>query len=104
MFGELIGHGHDMWNLRMTPKSTKYLYFVYSVFGCFVMSFCYNSVLFAFLVATPYEKPLDTAEDVLAATDQVYICRGGTDQVYFSTTTQPQHQALFLLANSTKYG
>ena len=31
-----------------------------------------QSVLFAFLVATPYEKPLDTATDVLAATDQVH--------------------------------
>ena len=31
-----------MWYLRMTPKSTKYLYFFYSVFGCFVMSFFYN--------------------------------------------------------------
>ena len=73
-------------------------------------------------MATPYEKPLDTAKDVLESTDEIYICRGmiiryeidylykkfftlgGTDQVYFSTTTHPEHHQLFLLANSTKYG
>ena len=29
---------------------------------------------------------------------------GGTDQVYFSTTDQPEHHELFLRANSSKYG
>ena len=28
------------------------------------------------IVATPYEKVLDTAKDVLDSTDQIYICRG----------------------------
>ena len=34
----------------------------------------------------------------------MFALLGGTDQVYFSTTDQPEHHELFLRANSTKYG
>ena len=33
-----------------------------------------------------------------------YITKGGTDEVYFKTTEQPEHAALYLMANSSKYG
>ena len=29
---------------------------------------------------------------------------GGTDEVYFMNTEQPEHKALYLMANSSKYG
>ena len=30
--------------------------------------------------------------------------KGGTDEVYFMNTDQPEHKALYLMANSSKYG
>ena len=38
--------------------------------------YLFQSVLFSYLVATPYEKPLDTVKDVLESTDEIYICKG----------------------------
>ena len=83
------------------------------------MYLCIKSLVFGFLVAVPMEKPYDTAREVLNQVERVHICKGdfyfetskiismftgGTDEVYFKTTEQPEHKALYLMANSTKYG
>ena len=45
-----------------------YIFLIFWIFS--------QSLLFSYIVATPYEKALDTAKDVLDSTDQIYICRG----------------------------
>ena len=93
MFRELIGQG---WLVAQGPRSTKYLILLFSIFCCF-MHFFYNviinskgklnglknlqSVFLAFLVAVPYEKPIDTPEDVLNRVERVHICKGRTSSV-----------------------
>ena len=93
MFAQLIGQGG--WTADSWPRSTKYLLFLFSVFSMFMLTYFYNvsaffflpkykpyiqfklqSVFFAFLVSVPYEKPIDSAADVLARTERVHICKG----------------------------
>ena len=91
-FYELL-FGHGTINMRKYPKSIKYLYVVTSVFFLFMLSFFYlvsflqdyneqnvfiilQSTFFAFLMAVPYEKPIDTLENVVQRTDRAHFCGG----------------------------
>ena len=42
MFREILGHGHGLWTASNWPRSSKYLVFIYSLFGCFMMTYFYN--------------------------------------------------------------
>ena len=46
-----------------------------------VFYFLFQSVFLSFLVAVPYEKPINTAVDVLERVDRVHICKGELDCV-----------------------
>ena len=41
--------------------------------------FC-QSTFFAFLMAVPYEKPIETLEDVVQRTDRAHFCGGENDE------------------------
>lgn len=42
MLAEVLGHGHGLWVAEGRPRSSRYLYLLYSVFGCFMLGFFYN--------------------------------------------------------------
>ena len=42
MFGDILGHGHGLWTSGSLPRSSKYLIFIYSLFGCFMMNYFYS--------------------------------------------------------------
>ena len=96
------------WFGEKGPRSTKYLLFLYSFFTLFMMGFFYNvslkidfweiicdfvsfkqnisfqnqAVYFGFLVAVPYEKSIDTAEQVVNGITRVHICKGNQSHTH----------------------
>lgn len=81
-----------------------------------------QSVFFAFLMAVPYETPIETLSDVVLKTDRAHFCGSaeqslrsihirtfhflleGTYEVFFSSSSNPLVQQVYELAKQEKYG
>lgn len=63
-----------------------------------------QSMMFAVIVATRYETPVDSAAQLLDRGLTTHICAGGAYQTYFTTTETEQHRAVYSLATSSPGG
>ena len=60
----------------------------------------WQSMMFAVIVATSYETPIDKASQLLERQLTTHICKGGSYEAYFATADNPEHRAIHTLATS----
>ncbi len=77
-----------------SPLTSKLiLLWIWLPCGLFV-SFAYRSALLASLVTITYEKPIDTAQDVLDSGLPLLVNTPGWESIFFSTSTSPLYQKM----------
>ena len=77
--------------MKNWPLSGKFFVTMCTTFFLFMMAFFYQvyfareylatpkriqSLFFAFLMAVPYEKPVDGLQDIIDTTDRAHFCKG----------------------------
>ena len=63
-----------------------------------------QSMMFAAIVATRWDTPVDSAADLLDRRLTTHVCAGGAYQTYFTETETEEHRAIYSLATSSPGG
>jgi len=104
LYAELLGESKELSLTKKMPRSKIVYLFTISLFGMFAIEFFMKNMMFAVIVASKYERPINTAEDLLKSEIFPHICAGGAYHSFFASAENIEHRAIFNRSNSREDG